>query len=355
MEKQKVMRHKKKTAYPSPIIICCASGKSGGHIIPNLTYALEYKKKYTEKNQPPQILFISSSANLDAQILHDNKKIDVWDQLTINLSSRLLFMPLNIYQLMRATLKSFFILLKARPTIILSTGGIVAVPVCIASWLLRIPINLYELNAVPGKATKFLAPLASEIFVCFKKTQTYFKQSKIIPYPIRFTQSDHTHNNQTHNNHTPNNTIHNTKNSSPLFPHFCPKRKTILILGGSQGSRALNNIIKQTLESHTLLHDNVQVIHQHGPHNTLTIKNHTPSNTHPSSHNHTFSHESSTLHKNTLSWPEFYNSLNIPAITCEFNADTKQLTQYYQKADLVICRAGAGSIFETLFFKSRAS
>ena len=46
-------------------------------------------------------------------------------------------------------------------------GGYISIPVGIAAMILRIPRELYELNAVPGSATKLLAPLATKIHVCF--------------------------------------------------------------------------------------------------------------------------------------------------------------------------------------------
>ncbi len=263
------------------IVICCASGKSGGHIIPNLTLAHEHNA---------HILFFSGDSALDNKLL-SHKQVD-WH---IPLSLALIPRWKAPFKMMVAFTKSFYYLIKHKPTMIISTGGIIAVPVCVAAFCLRIPIHLYELNATPGKAIKYLAPLATHVYVCFKETQKYFKRSTLVPYPIRFTPT----------------------NPQPIA-QFSPSRKTIMILGGSQGSQSLNTIWKQTIESNPSLAEKIQVIHQYG--------------------------------NDTAAWDSFYTAHVIPALTFPFN---NSIAALYPHADIVICRAGAGSLFETLHFKKK--
>ena len=74
-----------------------------------------------------------------------------------------------------------------RPERVVSMGGYVSIPVCIAAWLLRIPIELFELNVEPGKAIRFLAPLAHKITVCFPQTMEHLSGAEVGSYPLRFT------------------------------------------------------------------------------------------------------------------------------------------------------------------------
>ena len=265
--------------------ICCATGKSGGHIIPNLTIARE---KYPDA----QILFFSNNSPLDYSLLKDGVAYHVPFRFlrTNTLLAKLLF-P---FGMIWASLRSIFYLIKYKPSVIISTGGIEAIPVCCAGWLLRIPIELYEVNALPGKAITLIAPLATTIFVCFKTTQTYFKNAQLTNYPIRFTTSQPIH-----------------------IPHFNDQRKTILVLGGSQGSKRINDAIKKIIEIPEIAR-HIQIIHQYG--------------------------------FDSRDWKTIYYNAGVPAVAFDF---AKDIHNYYPLADTVICRSGAGSLFETAYFKKR--
>ena len=58
---------------------------------------------------------------------------------------------------------------------VITTGGYIAIPVCLSAKLLGIPIELYELNVIPGKTTRFLSYIATIIYLCFNDTKLYFK------------------------------------------------------------------------------------------------------------------------------------------------------------------------------------
>jgi UDP-N-acetylglucosamine--N-acetylmuramyl-(pentapeptide) pyrophosphoryl-undecaprenol N-acetylglucosamine transferase len=97
--------------------------------------------------------------------------------------------------------------------------------------------------------------------------------------------------------------------------HFSPERKTIFVLGGSQGSLLLNETIKKFVEHEP--HGNYQIIHQTG-----------------------------AFQEN--SWRQFYMSHTIPAFTFGYD---EHVHEYYAFADVILCRAGAGTLFEIAFFK----
>ena len=170
--------------------------------------------------------------------------------------------------------------------------------------MLRIPFEMYELNLIPGKANMLLAPLARTIFICFGASSSHFKRScSLVDYPVRFPME--------------------LRKGSQLMALQAIKlsttKKSLLILGGSQGSTFINNAVKQWLIDNPHLHHVVQVIHQTGAHDATN-------------------------------WQEFYASLNIPAITFDY---APNIEYYYIAADLIICRSGAGTLFEIQFFNKR--
>ncbi len=275
------------------ITVCYAAGQSGGHIIPCLTLAARHKQEKPHS----YVLFVSSNSAVDQTILEKNDVVDQHVPLFLSHKRSWYRMPLLCMHLVWATLKSFYLLRRRKPSRIISTGGIVAVPVLIAGWLLRIPIDLYELNAVPGKATKAIAPLASRIYVCFAHAKQYFPKQRCVltQYPIRF----------------------NNETSTP-FSQFSNDRLTIFVQGGSQGSQLINRLIKKLIESHPELSTTIQLIHQTGS-------------------------------DRKTDWVKFYRQYEIPAHVFPYNHD---MAPYYQQADLIICRSGAGALFESLHFQT---
>lgn len=280
--------------------VCFVAGKSGGHIIPCLTMAHEYKKRNSLN-----ILFFSANSALDKRILAHNSLVDCHIMLLLShvSASPVMRYPLALWQALISFIISIFYLIKHKPEKVISTGGIVSIPVCFAAFILRIPITLHELNATPGKTIKLLAPLATSLHICFEKTKNFFtkKQCLLTPYPIK--QS-------LRNNNTSRQTACEMLN---LDPH----KKTLLILGGSQGSLFLNRCAQEWLQQTDLTPDQFQIIHQTG----FQDKN---------------------------NWEKMYQSHNITAHVFDYYDN---LAHMYTAADSVLCRAGAGTLFELLFFK----
>lgn len=159
--------------------ICFVAGKSGGHIIPCLTLAQDYSEQIN-------ILFFSSDTHLDKKILAHHPRVSWHIMLPLSTKAGSLFK--TIWHTFSSFIISFFYLCKYRPSNIITTGGIVAIPPCIAAYILRIPITLYSLDAIPGKAIKALIPLATTIITCFATSQKYFPAQKcsLDVYPLKY-------------------------------------------------------------------------------------------------------------------------------------------------------------------------
>lgn len=282
--------------------ICFVAGRSGGHIIPAFTLAEQEKIK----DQTKRILLFTTSTKLDYEIIAQSSAIDQHYALALeNLPYKNpLRWPLFAYQMLRATISSFLILRALRPDRIISMGGYISLPVCCAGKLLNIPIELRELNVEPGAAIKWLAPCAKTISICFEETKNYLKSPNchVVPYPVRFTKKDSTF----------------TSHQARIVLGISEHKKVLLILGGSQGSLFVNKLIHAWLE-HLLSEErnNLYILHQVGATDDLNR------------------------------YQAHYDQLGINGSLFTYRHDMAHL---YAAADLIVCRAGAGTLFEVLFF-----
>ncbi len=275
--------------------ICFVAGKSGGHTIPCITRARQYK----EQHPTATVLFFTTTLALDRTLVQQNDAIDIPVYLPLTSVSATPWYAIitNGIDFMRSWFTSIRLLARHRPRKVITTGGFIALPVCYAAWMLGIPIELCELNVVPGAAIKHLARYATQITICFKKTATLLAPypCTLSTYPHRFTQSD------TLTTQSADNT-----------------KKRILILGGSQGSLSINRLIQQMTEQPTWSSEQYAIIHQTGS------------------------------DQQTAYFTEYYKTHGIQAQVFSFAAD---LAPIYRQADIVIARAGAGTLFELLFFE----
>src|SRR5436190_12291376 len=120
--------------------VACVAGKSGGHIIPCITLAQQHYPHY-------HTLFFTTNAPLDCTIIQQQIPDAQHVPLPLGISYakwwRALF-PLA-WGFIISWCKSFCILRKQKPECVLTTGGLVALPVCVAAYFLRIPVYVYEL------------------------------------------------------------------------------------------------------------------------------------------------------------------------------------------------------------------
>lgn len=275
--------------------ICFAAGRSGGHIVPCITLAQQWK----QQNPDGQVVFFCSTKQIDRTVMKKSgKSVDQIHYLALEQLSK---EPIRLLKFVYTFLCSFgtslFYLYKTKPKKLISTGSDLAIPVSCAAYLLQIPIELYEVNATPGKTIKLLAKLTSTIAICFASTQRFFPRHKctLTEYPLRFNKQN----------------IPSSKQPN--------EKKNILILGGSQGSQFLNKLIKQLYSCYPELKEKISVTHQFG-------------------------------NDHSIDWNAWYADRNIEAETFAYK---ETIQNCYEKTDLVICRAGAGSLFETVAFKKK--
>ena len=279
--------------------LCYVGGRSGGHILPALTHA----RCHVEKNPDDQILFIATDTPLDVAIVSTASHVRTKLYLNLpNVPRRIVAMPTFAYRFCVAFIKSFRALRSQRVTQLISMGGYVSLPVCLAARCLRIPITLFELNAHPGKATLFLAPHVTDVSVCFESAKASFSGNATrVNYPLQYKQIP----------------TYQEIVDHKLLRGLAAGKKVVVVLGGSQGSVFLNGLIGRWLDATPNVRDSVHIVHQTGA-------------------------------NDPCDWTHWYREREIAATVFHYSND---LALWYSCADLVICRAGAGTLFEVAFFK----
>ncbi len=217
-------------------------GGTGGHIYPALA-VLEHLRAIAA---PPRTIYLGARGGREESLAQ------AYGLTFIGLSARKiqrLMSPDTLWTLavlFRGYLQARRALQRIQPDAILGTGGYVAAAACLAAAHLQIPVILHEQNAVPGRTNLWLARKARRICVSFRGTEAAFPAGKAIwtGVPIR---SD----------------IVSTSAKAEARTHFgipCGAF-VILVLGGSQGSAAINATVRKAVSQ---LPEDAYVLHQTG-------------------------------------------------------------------------------------------
>ena len=184
-------------------------------------------------------------------------------------------------------------LAEIRPNVLFSKGGFVSVPVVLAAKRLHIPVIIHESDLTPGLANKICIPSAAKVCCNFPETLQYLPDGKAVltGSPIR------------------QELLHGSRERAIALCGFKDDRKPVLlIVGGSLGSKNINNAVRSILPE---LLSNFQIIHLCGKGNLDA-------------------------------------SLQGVVGYAQFEYAKEELTDFFALADLVISRAGANSICELL-------
>ena len=279
--------------------ILLTGGGTAGHIFPLIALVREIKRLDIGKDI--QFVYLGPKDDF-AKSFFSQEGIAVKTILAGKI--RRYFSFRNVLDMLKVPvgmMQAFFTIFIFSPDIIFSKGGYGSLPVVISGWLLLTPIFLHESDAAPGLANKIAGKLALEIFTAFPVEKTeYFPAKKMISVgnPIR---------------------AGILKGSTAVAKkHFSltGKKPVVLILGGSQGAQRINNVVLIILSDFL---KQFEVIHQTGKRNFEAIKN-----------------EASTVIKKEQQ-KEYHP---VPFL------DETALSHAYKVADLIVSRAGAGTIFE---------
>ena len=266
--------------------IVLTGGGTAGHVTPNLALLPALKEAGFD------VTYIGSLDGIEKNLAED-AGLDYYGIAVGKL--RRYFDPKNFSDPFRV-IKGFFqarkILKSVRPEVVFSKGGFVAVPVVRAAASLKIPCIIHESDITPGLANKLCIPVADIVCCNFPETFDLIppKKAHLTGSPIRAEL------------------FKGDREAGKKFVGFTDDKPVIMVIGGSQGSAAINGAIRDSLND--LLKD-FNIVH-------LTGKDKTD---------------------NMLLTVEGYK---------QFEYITDELPDIFALADIVVSRSGANAIGELL-------
>lgn len=220
---------------------------TGGHLTPALSVIEEIEKRFGEKSQ---ILYAGRKYAFENENIQSReykiitgKNISFYSIFTGKLSRQEILKTLaSLWKIPIGLFQSFKLLKSLKPDVVLSFGGYLALPVCLAAKILSVPIITHEQTFTQGLSNKIISFLADKVCVSWPETLTFFPKSKTIltGNPIR------------------NSVFQINKN---LVDNLKKEDKLLYITGGGLGSHAINEVIKSVLPD---LLARYVVIHQCG-------------------------------------------------------------------------------------------
>jgi UDP-N-acetylglucosamine--N-acetylmuramyl-(pentapeptide) pyrophosphoryl-undecaprenol N-acetylglucosamine transferase len=267
-----------------PLSVIIAGGGTGGHIYPGIAIAQEFKRRDADTH----IVFVGTARGLEAKIIpREGFNLELIEVTAlkrvgfINRIKSLLTLPKS-FLTARSLIKQF------KPDVVIGVGGYASGPVVLtASWM-GVPTLVAEQNALPGFTNRVLARFVKAAAVSFEEARLFFKEkAEITGNPIRaeFFEAPAKH---------PGDVIH------------------VLITGGSQGARAINEAVIGALPQLAEEKDRLSFAHQTGENDYYRVR----------------------------------DAFEKSGLKAEVKPFIEKMVDEFARADLVISRAGATTVAE---------
>jgi len=260
------------------------AGGTGGHVYPALSVAEHLRAQGIE------VVWLGTRRGLEARVVPNAGFQMEWLEIKGLVGTswmRKLAMP---WMLLRAVTQALGIMRRRMPDAVLGMGGFAAGPGGIAAWLLRRPLVIHEANAVCGVTNRLLAPFSKHMLTGFENVRHLGTRAKWTGNPVR---------------------QEIVRSTSTKDPTNAAQPLRLLVLGGSQGARSINELVPRALgDSHFL--SGLIITHQCGRDREAEVS-------------------------------RAYEDIQIPARVVPFIED---MSSAYREADLVIARSGAMTVTE---------
>jgi UDP-N-acetylglucosamine--N-acetylmuramyl-(pentapeptide) pyrophosphoryl-undecaprenol N-acetylglucosamine transferase len=259
-----------------------AGGGTGGHVIPAIAVARELRERGHE------VWFVGTERGAEGRLVpaagFTLERIRIGGLQGMGVAKKVS----SLLQLLNTTIHQHGAFGKRKPDAVFSMGGYVAGPPVIAALLRKIPVVVMEPNAMPGLTNRWMGKRVARALVSFPETGKWFPEGRteLTGLPVR-----------------------------EEFFHLPPRPGgafTVLITGGSQGSRTLNNAARAAWPLLKKLPQPVRLLHQTGPASADALQ------------------------------AEFAAT----GIAGEVSAFIDNMPAAFAQSDLVICRSGAGAVSE---------
>lgn len=221
-----------------------SGGGTGGHIYPAIAIANELKLRFPDC----EILFVGAKDKMEMQKVPEAGYPirGLWiSGLQRKLTLDNAMFPVK---LLDSLLKSRTIIKQFQPNAVIGTGGFASGPLLKAAGFANIPTVIQEQNSFPGITNKWLSKTASKICVAYENLERFFPSNKMVHTgnPVRQDLLE----------------IKNKREEAIKHFGLSPNKKTLLVLGGSLGSRRINQLIAKEIVNFSA--QDVQVIWQCG-------------------------------------------------------------------------------------------
>lgn len=264
-----------------------AGGGTGGHLFPGVAIAEELRAREPDAT----IKFVGTRRGIEARVLPDLG----WDLEFIEVSGLKTVGAVGavkgMFRLPRALWQARRIVKQFQPDAVIGVGGYASGPVVLAAKLRGVPTAICEQNSIPGLTNKLLGKVVKSVFLSFDESRRFFKPTKIVMTgnPVR-------------------RDLVQKLLAASSEPH---DRVHVLVVGGSQGAVAVNELASQALA--TLAKEMpLSITHQTGE---------------------------KDLEATTARYRE-------AGVDADCRAFIKDMAATYQHADLIIGRAGATTVAE---------
>lgn len=268
-----------------------AGGGTGGHLYPGLALARAMQKMDSEI----EIHFVGTAEGLETKIIpREGYQLHLIQGGKLNFTGQWLLKLKTLIKLPWGFIQAMSLLSKYKPTFVLGVGGYASGPFVFAAALMGFPTGVWEPNAHPGLANRWLARFVDLCFVVFDEARDLLNSKNVITVgmPVRAEIEARQ-------------VI--SRNDSSFH---------LLCFGGSQGSRVINQVLCPLLLKNKNWSEKMQVVHQIGKTDWSIFQE---------------------KYKGTESW--------ITPMEFIYN-----MPHYYSWADLVICRGGASTLSEVAAF-----
>ena len=267
-----------------------SGGGTGGHIYPAIAIADALKEKYPQA----EFLFVGSQDRMEMEKV-PKAGYEIKGLWIAGVQRKLTWSNLMFpFKLISSLFKSAGIIRKFKPDAVIGTGGFASGPLLEMATRYNVPAVIQEQNSFAGITNKLLAKKVQKICVAYDGMQQFFPKEKIVKTgnPVRQDLL----------------AIETMREEGTEKFNLKNNKKTLLILGGSLGARAINKLIDRELQF--ILDQNVQVIWQSGQLYFEEYKKHNE--------------------KEDVQVLPYIDTMNLA----------------YAAADIIISRAGAGSVSE---------
>ena len=264
--------------------ILISTGGSGGHVIP-ATILYEHLKDQSD-------VLITTDKRGVKFLKEENYNLKIFNVNPI--AKNLFLIPLEFFFILWSIIKSLFFLKKNKIDILISTGGYMSLPLCLASKLLNIKLFLFEPNIILGRSNKFFISYCQKIFCYSDKVKNFPEKfrNKIITIPPLLRKN-----------------FYNLNKIEKIN-----EKINLLIIGGSQGARIFDTLVKNSIIKLSKKYK-FKVYQQSNVSNFKILK-------------------------------KTYQENDIECELFDYNED---VSDFMQKSNICITRAGASSLAELVF------